>query len=68
MSTTVSRNPTFFLERKGLAEFNTVGPRLNPMDLLVHQYPTGNTFCKRQLAEGDPPPDRVDIRDWAPPA
>ena len=63
----VSRSPLAFLKRKGIVPTFRPRPRFAPDGLLVHQYDTGFTLEKSRLAEGDPPPDRADFRDWSPP-
>jgi hypothetical protein len=63
----VSRSPLRFLQRKELVQTFRQRPRFDPDGLLVHQYDTGFSVEKSRLAEGDPPPDRADFRDWSPP-
>lgn len=63
----VSRSSLRYMQRKNLSGTFRPRPRFDPDGLLVHQYDTGFTTCKSTLAEGDPPPNRADFRDWSPP-
>ena len=62
----VSRSPLLFLQRKEILGTFRPSPRFAPSDLLVNKYPIGQTLGVARLAEGDPPPLRATMKEWAP--
>jgi len=63
----VSRSPFQYLKRKQLINQMRPGPSFSPCELLVHQYPVESSLATAEQAEGAPPPDRAELRDWNPP-